>query len=90
MLIQELHSVAGLRTDIPTVGPIPLSWGNAIQQAYELDTCKGRNLPADCNVDLDYVVLVLAYNSGQYTPSIIDFFGSSELQSKRTCARMVR
>lgn len=63
---------AGLSDYVPRIGAYEFPWSNAIQQAYELDTCHGRGLPDDCNFEDDVVVLVLTYNMGYLELALVD------------------
>ena len=64
--------VVGLLTYIPDIGALQFRWGNAVQQAYGLDTCEGRHLPAGCDLDDDFVALVLDYSPDALEINVVD------------------
>ena len=72
LTVRRAMEVVGLLTYIPDIGALQFRWGNAVHQAYALDTCEGRHLPASCDLDDDFVALVLDYSPDALEINVVD------------------
>lgn len=72
LTIRDAMKAVGFLIDIPDIGAFPFRWGNAVQQAYALNACEGRHLPASCDLDDDFVTLVLDYGPDSLEVNVID------------------
>ena len=70
--VRKAMEVVGLLTYIPDIGALQFPWRNAVQQAYALNTCEGRHLPAGCDLDDDFVALVLDYSPDALEINVVD------------------